>query len=332
MKEVHPFFREGNVHDDDDFDDLFEAMWFGESDLDGLEANAARSRAAGIAEAGIRPFPTSVARVAQVVREGGDAHRVEQVLATDPAIAARVLQLANGAAFGGGAIDDLKQAVVRLGAGTIYELVVEVALQAAYSDLGGAGHEVIEHSANTARCVQMVGLVHPTPHRFLYLAALLHDVGKLLLLQSGEHKGDCHHGDTHAAEERVRLGFDHGLLGAYAARTWGLSDPIPQVIGHHHELGRAFSQGGPIADGVATVRVAQDLLWLASAEGEPDNDQIIQIAAGSAWSWLRLSTGDAIDLLDLWHQRGQIESQMDWKQRIRDARGRHKQRKVSFAV
>ena len=314
------------------FDELFEAMWFGDSDMNSLEANAARSRAASIAEKGIRPFPSSVARVAQVVREGGNAHRVEQVLATDPAIAARVVQLANGAAFGGNAIDDLKQAIVRLGAGTIYELVVEVALQAAYSDLGGAGHEVIEHSADTARCVQMVSLVHPSPHRFLYLAALLHDVGKLLLLQSGEHQGDFHHGDEAAASERARLGFDHGLLGSYAARTWGLSDPIPQVLGHHHELGRAFAVGGPIADGVAALRVAQDVLHLAASGEEPEREAIVHVASGSAWGWLRLTTGDAIDLIDLWQQRREVTSQVDWKQRIREARGRHKRRKVSFVA
>jgi HD-like signal output (HDOD) protein len=320
------------VHDDPAFDDLFEAMWFGEDPLDSLEANAARSRAADIARGGIKPFPSSVTRVAAVVREGGNARQVEEVLATDPVIAARVLQLASGSAFGAGAVDDLRQAVVRLGPATIYGLVVEVALQAAYEDLGGAGHAVIEHSADTARCVQMVGLVHPSPHRFLYLSALLHDVGKLLLLQSGEHAGRFDHGDGAAAAERDALGFDHGLLGAYAAETWGLPDPIPAVIGHHHELGRALSQGGPLADGVASLRVAQDLIALAGRDDEPTREELTETTRGSAWAWLRLKTGDAQDMLDLWCDRGNVVSSTDWKQRIRDARDRHKQRKMAFAV
>lgn len=316
--------------DQQPFDDLFEAMWFGASDLDSLEANAARSRAAEVARAGIKPFPTSVARVAKVIREGGSAGQVEEVLATDPAIAARVLQLASGSMFGG-AVDSLRQAVVRLGAAQTYDLVVQVALQATYADLGGAGHALIEHAADTARCVQMVHLVHPTPHRFLYLAALLSDVGKLLLLQSGE-RTDVHgFGDDDAAAEREALGFDHGLLGAYAAETWGLPAPIPQVIGHTHELGRALGEGGDLADGVATIRVANDLLELGKREEEPDRDELTAITRDSAWTWLRLKTGDAQDLLDLWHARGEVTSSTDWKQRIREARSRHRTRRMSLA-
>jgi len=320
------------VQDEQGFDDLFEAMWFGEDGLESLEANAAKSRAASIAQSGIKPFPTSVTRVAKVVRSGGNARQVEEVLATDPVIAARVLQLASGSVFGAGAVDDLRQAVVRLGPATIYGLVVEVALQAAYEDLGGAGNAVIEHSADVARCVQMIGLVHPTSHRFLYLAALLHDVGKLLLLQSAEHTGGFGHGDGAAAAERDVLGFDHGLLGAYAAETWGLPEPIPRVIGHHHELGRALTEGGALADGVASLRVAHDVMSMASAAVEPTRDDITIMTRGSAWSWLRLRTGDAQDLMDLWSERGQVDSATDWKHRIRAARSRHKNRKLSMAV
>ena len=308
-----------------DVTDLLEAMWFGDTDTPTMERAAARSRAAAVAERGLKPFPASVARVAAVVqRAGSSAHDIEDVLKTDPVLASRVLAIANSSQFGAAAqLQSLRDAVVRLGAGTVYEMVVEVALQQAYADLGGRGHAIIEHSASTARCIRMLTLVHPTSHRFFYLAALLHDVGKLLLLQSGERTQCTGHGDGSASEERAELGFDHGLLGAVAARSWGLPSPIPEVIGHHHELSRAFDLGGPVADGVASLRVAQDLLSLLD---EQDERVVRQTTNQTAWQWLRLDHLDARDLIDLWNERDQVQDNIDWKQKIRDARKRHSRR------
>jgi len=312
---------------DDQVVGWLEAMWFGSTDTSPLEEAAARSRAAGVALRGLQPFPASVAQVAAVVqRPGASAADVERVLSRDPVIASRVLALASSSQFGTAArLASLRDAVVRLGSGTVYEMVVEVALQSAYADLGGVGDQVIAHSADVARCVRMLTLVHPTSHRFLYLAALLHDVGKLLLLQSGERASAPGHGDEQAAVERSDLGFDHALLGAVAARSWGIPAPIPAVIGLHHDLGRAIDRGGDIGDGVATLRVAQDLLRLCADE-DLEPERVRQVCRQTAWQWLQLRPHDAHDLVDLWHQRGEVDDAVDWKQRIRSARRRHDRR------
>jgi len=305
--------------------DLLEAMWFGDSDTPMMERKAAQSRAAEVAERGLKPFPASVARVARIVQDpDSSAHDLEEVLASDPVIASRVLAVANSSQFGSAArLESLRDAVVRLGASTLYEMVVEVALQQAYADLGGKGHAVIEHSAQAARCIRMLTLVHPTSHRFFYLAALLHDVGKLLLLQSGERNEADTHGDAGASSERADLGFDHGLLGAVAARSWGLPSPIPEVIGHHHELSRAFDLGGAIADGVASLRVAQDLMLLLD---EKDDRVVRQVSSQTGWQWLSLDHRDAEDLIDLWNERVEVKDAIDWKAKIRAARRRRAER------
>jgi putative nucleotidyltransferase with HDIG domain len=307
--------------------EAIEALWFGDDDDDAMEAAAARSRAAKVAEKGLRPFPASVARVAQVMQApDASAGKVEEVLQSDPVLAAKVLSLANGSQYASGrSVDSLRQALVRLGFRTVYDMVVQVALSQAYRGLEG-GDQVIEHSADIARAVQLVQLVHPIDESYLYLAGLLHDVGKLLLIQSGEAPDGMGDSDAHAAEERATLGFDHGLLGAVAARTWGLPDPLPEIIASHHDLSRAFAAPGHLGDAVAMVRVAEDLVELASLPDIEEGD-LRKIVQATPWEWLRLDHLDAYDLVDMWLDRGQVESaSSDWKARIRDARARHQKR------
>jgi putative nucleotidyltransferase with HDIG domain len=72
----------------------------------------------------------------------------------------------------------------------------------------------------------------------LAVAALLHDVGRLVLAQLyGEDAAG--HPRTDPAEERVRrerrdLGIDHALVGAVLVRRWGLKPEIAVAIERHH--------------------------------------------------------------------------------------------------
>ena len=72
----------------------------------------------------------------------------------------------------------------------------------------------------------------------LAVAALLHDVGQLVLAQL---YGDDYGADpgTETPEERIRrerreLGIDHALVGAVLVRRWGLKPQIAAAIERHH--------------------------------------------------------------------------------------------------
>jgi putative nucleotidyltransferase with HDIG domain len=73
----------------------------------------------------------------------------------------------------------------------------------------------------------------------LMVTALLHDVGKLVLLHA--YPGYPHqvHGDARTPEERLQrerreLGVDHALVGGVLARRWGLPKSIASTIERHH--------------------------------------------------------------------------------------------------
>jgi len=73
----------------------------------------------------------------------------------------------------------------------------------------------------------------------LMVTALLHDIGKLVLLHA--YPGYPHrvHGEARTPEERLQqerreLGVDHALVGGVLARRWGLPRAIATTIERHH--------------------------------------------------------------------------------------------------
>ena len=73
----------------------------------------------------------------------------------------------------------------------------------------------------------------------LIVAALLHDVGKLVLMHAYPGYPDSVHRDARTPEERIQrerreLGVDHAVVGGVLARRWGLPKLIANSIERHH--------------------------------------------------------------------------------------------------
>ncbi len=73
----------------------------------------------------------------------------------------------------------------------------------------------------------------------LMVTALLHDIGKLVLVHAYPGYPRQIHGDARTPEERMQrerreLGVDHALVGGVLARRWGLPKSIGSVIERHH--------------------------------------------------------------------------------------------------
>src|SRR6202167_2679869 len=73
----------------------------------------------------------------------------------------------------------------------------------------------------------------------LIVAALLHDVGKLVLMHAYSGYPASVHRDARTPEERVNrerreLGVDHAVVGGVLARRWGLPKSLATSIERHH--------------------------------------------------------------------------------------------------
>jgi putative nucleotidyltransferase with HDIG domain len=254
-----------------------------ESDL-----RAAKSIAAKMAEfEGLKPFPVSVQRLVDYVSMPEfKLDRVRELIEADPVLAARIMRVANSAAYRAyEACTSVSRAVIRIGAMGVVELAMGMAAMGLFEDLTGVGRKVRDHSAGTAAVARELAfrLEQSNLSSKVFLAGLLHDIGKLLMLQSGDKEyaalvaRDLSPNSWHL-KERELLGFDHGQLGAHMLRVWNLPQSIPQIVAAHHLPKADQGNSAFIARAVDILRVADGIEWLLSQGTMADSPQCKRLA------------------------------------------------------
>jgi putative nucleotidyltransferase with HDIG domain len=237
----------------------------------------------------VRPFSDVVQRLVEhVSRPDFDLGEACKLIALDPALASRILRVANSASYRGlGPCASVTQAVVRIGATNISGLAMAMSAMALFHDLGGIGRKIRDHSVGTAVVARemAVSLGCPQLSSKVFLAGLLHDIGKLLMIQSGDRAyaelvvREMVPSSVHFKELSL-WGFDHGMLGAHVLRTWNIPAPIPQLISWHHQPkgGRCGATG--LAQALDLLRLADVIDWLLG-QGCPANSRWVERLATS---------------------------------------------------
>ena len=288
-------------------DSIDEALWFGLDDPGASDTQAKASVAAEVARvSGLKPFPVVAARVLQELSKADfSVARVSALMESDPALAAMVLRLVNSALYGRAeAYTSVDQAVVRLGARRVRDTVAAAATMQMFHDVRGVGVTFRDHCAATAAVVRVLGQHYELPGSgALFLAGLLHDVGKLLLMETREFdyarmdpmrlaRPDAVH-----AAEREQLGYDHAVLGANVLRAWTIPDPIPQIVAWHHQPTRAYNADGVIGSQVALVRIADSIAWYLAHTTMPSTKFFDFVTGAPDGQWVGLG---ARDLEGMW--------------------------------
>jgi putative nucleotidyltransferase with HDIG domain len=296
---------------------ILEELWFGEDDSQASDAQAATSFAAAMADLeGLRPFSDVARRVLdEVGNPNFEIGRLQGIIEQDPALATKVLRLANSAAFRPREpCGSVKQAIMVLGARTLGEVAMSLSLMAMFSDSSGVGRAVRDHCASTAALVRTLSLQRANAGTATYIVGLLHDFGKLLLLQAQPaiylkiHGHDISEPDTIHVREREVLGYDHAVLGAHMLRKWGLPDPIPKIIAWHHQPTRAYAAGGAVALSVALIRLAERIDHILHVSPEPSDDVLAHAAKTTECQYLGFS---ARDLQKFWDELSAVQREAE---------------------
>ncbi len=96
------------------------------------------------------------------------------------------------------------------------------------------------HGVATQRAAERLAVEAGYEHRDrLMVTALLHDIGKLVLMHAYPGYPQQVHNGARTPEERIHrerreLGVDHALVGGVLARRWGLPKSVASVIERHH--------------------------------------------------------------------------------------------------
>ena len=271
---------------------VLEELWFGEDDPAVADAKAAQSLAAHLAELeGLRPFPVVVQKViACVAHPDFRMEQVRDLIEEDPALASRILRVANSAAFHARVpCASIQDAIVRMGARTVADLASGMAAMTAFADLKGAGKAVREHCVGTAAIVRALAyrMSDGVDPAVAFLAGLLHDIGKLLILQTRHQSyaelvaATAGTPDELHLQEREFLGYDHAVLGGHVLAKWGLPNPVPKIVAWHHQPARAYQEGSSVAALVAVVRIADVIDTLVSGDKLTDGPALKRLVTSS---------------------------------------------------
>lgn len=170
---------------------------------------------------------------------------IENAIAKDPAITAKVLKAANSAYYGGVKVPTVGRAVQFLGMNSVRSLVVGVAFQQMTSGKGETPSfnklEFWKHSLAVATASRILGRIRlPEKAEELYCAGVMHDVGMLVLdrfmpMEFQQAITTCQRSKRplYEVEEQVYR-FDHAAVGALLAEHWKLTPTIHCAIQFHH--------------------------------------------------------------------------------------------------
>ena len=230
----------------------------------------------------LEPLPASVTRLATLAaRDDSPLVEIADTVSYDPPLAGRLLRAANSAAFARSTpVGTVKSAIQRLGVGRLLGIAVGSAVHKQFGvsqNRAGTREGVMwRHAVATSLAAEALSryCTVPIPPEAI-TAALLHDVGKLVLLRfvAGEERAYLERawqaGDHRRFEvEREILGCDHAELGGFVAQHWGLPEAIRLPITYHHDP-------DPYADpGIDAVFVANAAAHAAAAANDDSADPL----------------------------------------------------------
>ena len=238
---------------------------------------------------GVRALPSYPGLYLEIIEElkkpNPSADHVGEIISRDMGMSAKVVQLVNSAYFGlSRNVTDPAQAAVMLGLETIRDLVLslQVFSQFDMNKLHRLGLDGLwDHSLAVAASSRSIVRTMTSDKEMLnsaFLAGLLHDMGKLLLVEHFTMK--YYSTVSTARQQNIPLfaselrsfGATHGHLGAYLLGCWGLPVKVVEALAYHHHLehysGQAFSL--PLAIHVADALCHQ-------AQTRPDQTPAPQV-------------------------------------------------------
>ncbi len=205
----------------------------------------------------VRRLPPLPALLQQLLGElrnpEADIAKLEEGISSDPGLTTRVLKMANSPFYMRAVeIVDVQRAIMTLGIRTVSNLVLAAGLRKSMSTSGRvptfARDGIFRHSLASGICCARLGRLAPLlPLRDeLFVAGLLHDVGRLVLMsfyceRATEFEGASLH-QLSPTTERELLGIDHNEAGGMVQRNWGLPSELIAPITRHHEEAPALSK------------------------------------------------------------------------------------------
>lgn len=196
-------------------------------------------------------LPSTVLRVMQMIEDPlCSTADLSQVILADPALAIKVLRLANSAYYGfRQKINNIPQAITLLGFATLKNALLSAAVFDLFRLTTITGFDMAalwKHSVATATAAKLVSKRVRFPNaEKSYTAGLMHDIGKIMIarylptsMATITQSVQAEQLAMYDAEQKV-LGLAHPGFGAWVMSRWNLPTPLIEAVEFHHHPTRA---------------------------------------------------------------------------------------------
>ena len=212
---------------------------------------------------------------------------IGDIISRDLSMTSRILHLVNSAFFGlPRKISNPQTAVVMLGINVIKSLVFYVKIFFAAPDVvlpGLSLDSLWEHSSKTARLSKEISAnlgANAQVQEDAFLAGMLHDIGKLLLLEHPRYFKKVY--IELEKDEKLELstveyelfGTSHAEIGAYLLGLWGLPDPVVEAVACHHRPSQLNFENSTV---LISTHIANALLCLTNNQTISLDKEVLKI-------------------------------------------------------
>ncbi len=255
-------------------------------------------------------IPVVAMKVMQLIEsEKATAEELAKVVASDPAVAARVLKISNSSFYGcQRQIQSLSMAIVVLGFSTLKSLVVAASVKQVYKPFGLTEQMLWEHSFGAGLAARIIASrTRLANEEEAFLAGLFHDIGKTIMNTLDRDKFQlviqkCYNdGLLFEEAEKNVYPFSHEEVGAYVIKKWNFPDILFSAIMQHHTLEFNPNEDLYVINLTAVVNLADQFCnRLGIGVREPQDD--LNPATSKAAEISKLGQNRILELLDIFQE------------------------------
>lgn len=205
-------------------------------------------------------FPEAVVRIQRALQASDvQVTEIVRIVSSDPALAARILQLANSAALRTTAkeIVDVRKAVIHMGFKLVQSTSVAFALRQIERSEGLSAGARAELEAIWTESVELAALCYVIAQKYTklnaeeaLLAGLLSVLGRLYIFMKWQEYGDVGWDELGAI-----LNEWHPAIAKAIAETWGMSDELARALESQLESDPPMQETATLAEVLAASRL-----------------------------------------------------------------------------
>lgn len=268
----------------------------------------------------IPPLLGAAQRAFQLATDpNAEARDFIDVIESDEGLSARVLKISNSVFFDRGKKSrTIEEAVLVIGINELRCLLNATTLCDIFPSKHPLRAQFWANDIATALISRRLAQrVIPPKAEVAFLAGLMHDVGKLLLLQRNAEsyiavlKEVESRGEPYYAVEQEVFGFDHTQVGQLVGERWHFSDELLEAISNHH---RPLPKQPPADFDLSLVVQAADIVAHSLALGDSPKLGALRARMSAqlplVWQIFRIPEGEQHTLLDSWQLAFDAEKEL----------------------